>query len=624
MSFPSKEQKAVIDHRGRPLIVIAAPGTGKTRTIVERMINLLIEDPNREVSFITFTRTSRRDTDKKVKKEVGQDVFDDTKVHFEFPRISTLHTYAKSIVHKYASLIKRDSKFSILIKDRNEHKLLLDELIDDLSLDISVERLDLDITHYQCTDLFLTDCPIPGDKRQEVLEYLDRLFRFYGTFDLEGIIKYACDILEKEKVNFPPVFLQIDEYQDLNPIDQKLIDLLSSTGGSEIIAVGDDAQSIYHFRYAYLEGIRERWRSTKWETVCFLDCHRLPPHILRASQALILGENYLGSQVNIPDDNGQRILTLQCTKSDIQIKAVASLIKEMLGKGTNKKGEPLAYSDFMILCPAVNFVKTVALSLEKEYSLPTKLKEKTHIPDDCWRLLLVLKMLNSSDSLALRQWLGIIGLQPKEITEIRRKAMQNGESLYNYCAKLENTTIKEIFINLDRLNKVVDNIDEFHEALKKFPYLSAQEALFSGANITINEATQKPYSVSLIIKCIHEKFGLLDTEDEITEESKILVTTMYSAKGLEAEFVFVMWLNDTFMPMPNHDIKEELRVLYVALTRAKQDVILTFHERYENPSYLGVEAMSPFLKKISSHLEIKKITKDNCKKYLENYLFLHK
>ena len=169
MSFPSKEQKVVIDHRGRPLIVIAAPGTGKTRTIVERMIKLLIEDPNREVSFITFTRTSRRDTDKKVKKEVGQDVFDDTKVHFEFPRISTLHTYAKSIVHKYASLIKRDSKFSILIKDRNEHKLLLAELIDDLRLDISVERLDLDITHYQCTNFFLTDCPIPSDKRQEVL-----------------------------------------------------------------------------------------------------------------------------------------------------------------------------------------------------------------------------------------------------------------------------------------------------------------------------------------------------------------------------------------------------------------------------------------------------------------------
>lgn len=611
MSFPSKEQKAVIDHKGKPLIVIAAPGTGKTRTIVERMIKLLIEDPNREVSFITFTRTSRRDTDKKVKKEVGQDVFDERKVHFEFPRISTLHTYAKSIVHKYAFAIERDSNFSILIKDRNEHKLLLTELIDDLRLDITVERLDLDITHYQCTNYFLTDCPIPGDKRQEVLEYLGRLFKFYNTFDLEGIVKYACTILEKEQASFPLVFLQIDEYQDLNPMDQKLIDLLSSTSGSEIVVVGDDAQSIYYFRHAHPEGIREHWESEKWEKVCFFDCHRLPPHILRASQALISGENYLGSQVNIPADNGQRILTLQCTKSDIQIEAVASLIKEMLKKRTNRKGEPLTYNDFMILCPTLNFVKAVASSFETEFSLPTKLKEKVYIPDDHWRLLLVLKMLNSSDSLALRQWLRIIGLQAKEITEIRRKAMESGESLYDYCAQLKTPAIKEIYANLNRLNETIDNIDEFREALKSFPRLSVQETLFSEVNITINKVTQKPYSIGSIIKFIHEKFGLLDPEDKMPEEDKVLVTTIYSAKGLEAEFVFVMWLNDTFMPAPKRDVREELRVLYVALTRAKQDVILTFHERYEKPLYLRAEAMSPFLKKIHSHLEIRRITKDN-------------
>ena len=608
MSFPSDEQKAVIDHRGRPLIVIAAPGTGKTSTIVARMVKLLLENPNREVSFITFTRTSRRDTDRKIRKEVGKEAFEDAE--FEFPRISTLHTYAKSLVHKYAFAIERDSNFSILIKDRNEHKLLLAELIDDLNIDISIKRLDIDITHYQCTNTFLTDCPIPEDKRKQVLEYLDRLFKFYNTFDLEGIVKYACVILEKEQASFPPVFLQIDEYQDLNPMDQRLIDLLSSISGSETVVVGDDAQSIYHFRHAHPEGIREHWESEKWEKVCFLDCHRLPPHILRASQVLISGENYLGNQVNIPADNGQRILTLQCTKSDIQIKAVASLIKEILKKRTNREGQPLTYNDFMILCPTLNFVKAVASNLETEFSLPIKLKEKVYIPDDHWRLLLVLKMLNSSDNLALRQWLRIIGLQTKEITEIRRKAMGVGESLYDYCANLEKPVIKEIFVSLDRLNKVVDNIYEFREELKKFPYLSVQETLFSEVNITINEATQKPYSIGSIIKFIHEKFGLLDPEDEMPEEDKILVTTIYSAKGLEAEFIFVMWLNDTFMPAHNRNVQEELRVLYVALTRAKQDVILTFHERYEKSRYLTTEAMSPFLKKISSYLNIQRIKKD--------------
>ncbi|MBA7531565.1 ATP-dependent DNA helicase PcrA [subsurface metagenome] len=609
MSFPSEEQKKVIDHRGQPLIVIAAPGTGKTRTIVERMIKLLIENPNREVSFITFTRTSRRDTDNKIRQKVSKEAVEDAE--FEFPRISTLHTYAKSIVHKYASVIERDSDFSILIKDRNEHKLLLAELIDDLGLDMSVDRLDKDINHYQCTNSFLTDCPIPSDKRQDVLEYFGRLFKFYNTFDLEGIVKFACTILEQEQTNFPPVFLQIDEYQDLNPVDQRLIDLLSSTSGSEIVVVGDDAQSIYYFRHAHPEGISEHWESDKWGKICFLECHRLLPHILRASQALIAGENYLGSQVNIPSDNGQKILTLQCTKSNIQIKKVASLIKEILETRTNREGNPLTYNDFMILCPTLSFVKNVATTLETDFSLPTKLKEKVCIPDDHWRLLLVLKMLHYSDSLALRQWLRIIGLKPKEITDIRRKAMEADKSLYDYCSKIENPAIKEIFANLAKLNEVIDDIDEFRETLKLFPYLSVQETLFPEVHITIDEATQKPYSLGKIIKFIHEKFGLIDSEDEILEENKILVTSMYSAKGLEAEFVFVMWLNDTFMPAHNRNVNEELRVLYVATTRAKQDVIFTFHERYEKSGYLKLEAMSPFLRKIKTYLKIERITKAN-------------
>jgi superfamily I DNA/RNA helicase len=189
--------------------------------------------------------------------------------------------------------------------------------------------------------------------------------------------------------------------------------------------------------------------------------------------------------------------------------------------------------------------------------------------------------------------------------------MEADKSLYDYCSKIENPAIKEIFANLAKLNEVIDDIDEFRETLKLFPYLSVQETLFPEVHITIDEATQKPYSLGKIIKFIHEKFGLIDSEDEILEENKILVTSMYSAKGLEAEFVFVMWLNDTFMPAHNRNVNEELRVLYVATTRAKQDVIFTFHERYEKSGYLKLEAMSPFLRKIKTYLKIERITKAN-------------
>jgi ATP-dependent exoDNAse (exonuclease V) beta subunit len=115
--------------------------------------------------------------------------------------------------------------------------------------------------------------------------------------------------------------------------------------------------------------------------------------------------------------------------------AVGKSILYLKSRGQNQEGQPLSYKDFMVLCPASNFVDSLAKTLQSELAIPTKLRVKASIPSDYWRLLLVLRMLHSEDSLALRQWLSISGLSDEEITDIRRKAMQNADSLYSYCAR---------------------------------------------------------------------------------------------------------------------------------------------------------------------------------------------
>jgi len=620
MSFPNDEQKQVIDHTGKPLVVVAAPGTGKTSTIVARMIKLLKENPNREVSFITFTRTSRRDTDKKVKSEVGREAFEEAS--FEFPRISTLHTYAKSIVHKYAQEVGRQNTFSILINDKNENKLLLSELCNDLNIEIDVDRLYKDLVCYRCANYFPSDSPVPADQRQEILQHYNFLLKFYNTFDMEEIVRSACVILSKANVNFPKVFLQVDEYQDLNPKDQELVKLISSTTGSQIVAVGDDAQSIYGFRHAHFVGIREIWEAKEWEHIRFPKSHRLPTNILRASQSLISGENYLGGEVEIPEDNEKRINTFQCTTSDLQIDVVACLINNIKLNKTNRKGQPLRYADFMVLCPTSSFVNKVAESLENSFNIPTKKKEKATIRDDCWRLLLLLRMLHSNDSLALRQWLNIMRLDDRKIEEIRKEAMRLDQSLFNYCLGLSQENFEDFFNKLKELDECTDNLEEFRRKLLVFPNLQIKESIFDEIGITINEVTQKPNTLGSIIKSIHEKFGLIDSEVEISEdipeEDKVLVATLYSAKGLEAEFVFIMWLNNNFFPAPNRDIKEELRVLYVGMTRAKQDVILTFYEKYDKSKRKRIKAISPFLQKIVHYINITRLMKSDYMKILSD------
>jgi len=611
MPFPSQEQQSVIEHRGRPLVVVAGPGTGKTRTLVERMIALLREDWDREVSFVTFTRTSQRDTRRRIEGILDASVHKETP--FVFPRTSTLHTYAKSLVHHYAARIGRRVDFSVMVKDKGEIALVLDELISDLGLQLDTELVYKGIRCFRSTNRWLVDFPANSSECDQMLQHFESLLSFYNTFDIEGLVVSACRIL-REFADVPPLYLQVDEYQDLNPNDQQLVKLAASHHNSQVVVVGDDAQSIYGFRHANYEGIKALWDSPNWEHVLFSDCHRLPAHVQNAAQALMDNEGYVG-KLNPCQDSGRKILALQCTTDKVQMEVVGKIIMDLKSNGQNQEGQPLSYKDFIVLCPGANFVKLIATALQDRFGIPTKPQKRDSIPDDYWRLLLVLRMFHSEDSLALRQWLDLSGLSKREITDIRREAMQRGDSLYSYCARLTDQRIREIYYALSRLRGVKDDFMNFCQVLAEFPDLSIQEQVLSEMMQRIDGATREPVAIGSVIRSIYEKFGLLETESEsdMPEDDKVLVTTLHSAKGLESDYVFVTWMNSKYMPMPNRDVGEERRVLYVALTRARQDVILTFYEvfNFREHRRLREEAISPFLQEIRAHLDIQRVSKND-------------
>jgi len=611
--FPSPQQKQVIHFSGPRMVVVAAPGTGKTRTIVERMIKLLNEDPSREVSFITFTRASRRDTYNKLKKALGEKLIEDNEL--SLPKTSTLHTYAKSLVHRYASTIGRQPNFSVLIEDKGEKDLVLQDLTADLDLSIDIEKLASNLRCFRSTNAWPPECCIDNSLHKTIIEYFEFLLGFYNTFDIEGLMTSACEILQGHGIALPPLYLQVDEYQDLNHMDQELVRLTASHPDSQVIVVGDDAQSIYGFRYANYNGLRVLWDSANWEKTAFPDCHRLPHHIQIASQNLIKKCGYLGSNLNPCEDDGHKILTLQCTTSNVQIGAVAKLINTIKTNGSKQDGKSLEYKDFLVLCPTQTFANTMAIQLSTKYSIPAKQQQKNSIPEDCWRLLLVLRMLQSRDSLALRQWLLLAGLSKSKIDELRRDSIRNRKSLYNYCESIPNSIIQDIYTSLAHLNSIKGDTVKFRELLMQFPNLNIQDSLLSDVGLTDSDSDQEYSGIPSIIHSLYEKYGLIDSEVDTSPENEVLVTTLHSAKGLEAEVVFVTWMNKQYMPMANRDINEERRLLYVALTRAKQEVFLTYYETY-NPttkSRSGTENLSPFLLEMANSLDIKRVKAEGTK-----------
>lgn len=607
MPFPSHEQELVINHRGSPLIVVAGPGTGKTRTLVERMIQLLQEDHSREVSLVTFTRTSMRDTERKLVQALGEEILEI--INIEFPRVSTLHTYAKGIVHRYGHSISLDPAFSILLDSRGERSLVISEVLSDINLDFSVEDVSKAISEVRATHEWPAQFIASDIEKQCIIERLNILLQLYRTLDMEGVLLAACEILDTPGAHLPQLFLQVDEYQDLNTVDQEFVSLLSSHPLSQIVVVGDDAQSIYGFRHANLNGVRDLWESHEWEGICFPDSFRLEPHILNSALDLIGGTEYLGARINRKTPNENRIQVLQCTTPNLQIEAIARDINIKIQRAQEDPEIDLCLDDFLILCPTGSQVEQVVNTLNDDFNLQSKSPLKPRIPDDFWNLLLFLRMASTSDPLALRQWLPLIGYTQQEINQLRLRVIDLDADFFEFVSVIDDDRISDLVRNIDAIRAESNSRVHLLAALELIPLLNVPDVLSDLLCSWENNDGILP-SLGTLINLIYQHLGIFEGEQRVEEDDRILVATMHSSKGLEAAYVYCTWMSSTFMPLPGRDLDEQKRILYVALTRAKIDVLVTFPERYDRNRNrrLGREAISPFIEEIIDHIELIRIT----------------
>jgi len=247
--------------------------------------------------------------------------------------------------------------------------------------------------------------------------------------------------------------------------------------------------------------------------------------------------------------------------------------------------------------------------LANSYDIPAHMPARGSISDDFWKIILLLRIVHHNDPLALRQWLPMLGLTSYEINALRNEAIAGSLPFFDHCFSMTDARIVQFQDGLHRLRMSVDDPEAFFQHIGSFDNVRVPDDFVQIVNSVLQDDGRLP-SLDRLIGIIYRRFGVLEEDEIIPDEDRVLVATMHSAKGLEAEVVYCLWLNATYMPMSNRDPDEERRVLYVALTRAKQDVILTFHEGFEpgGRGRLRREAMSPFLREISNHLRILRVT----------------
>lgn len=602
------EQKAAASHTGSHASLLAGPGTGKTRTLTQRICYLVEERniPPEQVLVISFTRATAGEMGKRIAKSVSVD---------KPPSVSTLHSFSlkelmrniKNSPHfltplriaddyEESDIIEKDIKDILNLRRRSAVNKLFRRLSADWeSLNVDNNDWETQFPNPKFLAAWQEHRSIYGyTLRSEIVYQLKNAIERRGDFNLRRDIKYVL----------------VDEYQDLNRCDMAIIKYIAQNG-AEVFAVGDDDQSIYGFRMAHPEGIR-RFNSDYFGSESFLltTCYRCPQKILEIGLHVVNQDRErIEKDIVSASDLGEgeaRIINFANQKKEAL--GIAKLCQSLI------KSQDVNPYDILILVRTDSkvLIGPIVEALS-DHNIPVSIQEKDSQKDLSSRVVLSFLRL-SIDSIDVLAWRTLLDIwcdnvRKKSITSVYDLAKSSGD---NFVATLEkifwNPNLLESNIRarvVRGINKILSILEQIDQAdLSDFSSASSSLAdkVEYIANLVFSDETEIKYIMSRYEKVI-EKHSVESIEDllrivtsnyvdieEILDKEKINILTMHKAKGLESKVVIIAAAEDEFIPynVDGNSISEERRLLYVSLTRAKERLYITYcDKRTGSQLYLG-------------------------------------
>jgi DNA helicase-2/ATP-dependent DNA helicase PcrA len=622
------EQRAAAAIGRGPVRVVAGAGTGKTAVIAERFRRLVKAGaPPSSILVMTFTDRAAAEMRERIEDLTGAGA----------PGVGTFHAIALSWLRADGRAIGVPAGFRIvtgadrwilareLMWQLGDLALTGDERPDDLVAPAlqMLERLKQELVPLERLGAWARE----ADDRDkgELMQACLRLFRAYESecrrqrlVDFEDLLALAVRMLEQRpqvleayRARYPHVL--VDEYQDLNLAQERLVELVA--GGSDPFVVGDDDQSIYRFRGASRASL-ERFRNTfpAATTVTLGRNHRSSRRIVAAASALV-GNNAdrLPKELR-SNHSGQKVQVWACPDGATEADAIAREAARLIASG-------LAAAEVAVLCRTNAIARPIATALAT-HGVPHVVigghgfRDRPEIKDVI-ALLRVLRDPGDVVALARAVTRPPLSLDPNEALTVLR----DREELTPLGA-LQAWTPASSFAQLLQILSAhaftLDVRDLFFELMERTGYLEilsstleSSEAARSVANVSrfaelIAEFCEVEIDRSLEAYMRHLDLVLLSQEDERPADVEgladaVQVMTIHQAKGLEFDAVFVPGLVEGRLPQSGRSprfelpaavleplvrgredvIAEERRLLYVAMTRARLLLYLTRASHYE-------------------------------------------
>ena len=595
-----REPASVIDG---PVLVTAGAGSGKTRLLTHRIAYMVKEKgifPN-QILAITFTNKAANEMKERLGKMIDG---------AENMWICTFHAMCSRILRREIGLIGYTKSFSIY--GDTEKNRVIKRIIEAKEIDMNAETFAWHISNAKNNLMSAGEYSkyIHDKKKCEIitkvyLEYESELFKA-NALDFDDLLvktyklfKENPDTLNFYQNKFKYIF--VDEFQDTNTAQYELVKLLAGNN-KNIFAVGDEDQCIYSWRGAQVENVK---RFTKDFENCKIfkleQNYRSTKNIINVANKVIkFNHSRIDKNLWTNNDNGSEIEIKQTYNDIEEAEFIAEKINDLVEDGEKK------YSDFAILM-RVNSLSRIIEEKLLTYNIPYrvyggyKFFERKEIKDTTAYLYLI---ENPNDTEATLRMLSFPkkGIGDVTISNLIEIAENNNISVLNLIMNAEKygisgsllsklKTIQDLFNDLNEKKEAMD-LNEFVEYLIK--RVGIKEAIGTKTEDDLN----KCLNIDDFVKSVNEyssanqdasiddflqSITLMRDIDSMNESDDFVsLLTIHSAKGLEFDTVFIVGLNDGLFPLsrainspdPN-DLEEERRLMYVAITRAKNKLFLS-------------------------------------------------
>lgn len=579
------EQQRVAEHIYGPAAVLAGAGSGKTTTLINRITELIkVTKPDRIV-MLTFTNAAADEMKYKASK-----VNEDCKNVIA----CTYHKYCGKMLRKYGKAIGIDPSFEILVAKKYqtliEYVKSSNEYYENLKDFPSASKLDTIFSTVTNNEDITIERLIWGTKYRNYAQDIKNLYNEVKQYGLENhklnfddMLVYMNELLNNDaickKIAESYDFMMVDEFQDTNALQLSIL-LKLSKYNRNIVVVGDISQSIYKFRGAKVENIENFIDA-------FSDCakYTLSVNYRSTGQILDAVNDIMNKNVRsweytymIETKEGNRPVLISHYDDSRQIDWILAKIKQSIGSGHSLRDIAIIERKSMSSFKLENALLREKIPFKKRGG--RKFTDYVCVDD----MLSFLSILLKNDKF---NWFNILQLIPgigsKTATEIANHCKEKN-FLEKYKKRKFNDRLLELQSNLQKfditdLNSLFDEVSKYYFSLREYKIVNSK--LSSSAKFDAMENIARDKEIIAILKDMAHSYNslksflediALDTlKTENDDQDQLLITTIHGAKGLEWPIVIIIDAVETEMT----DDEEELRCLYVAMTRAETDLTIS-------------------------------------------------